>query len=58
VDTHDTTMLILALDTAILEAAKAVAQTPADALEYKGYCYALSEFNRIKTELEATWNSA
>ena len=49
---HDITMLTLALDTAILEAEKAVAETPVRALEYKGYCFALSEFNRLKAKLE------
>ena len=51
-DKHDITMLVLALDTALLEATKAVAQTAADALEYKGYIFALSEFNRLKIKLE------
>ena len=54
-NSHDATMIILALDTAILEATKAVAQTAADALEYRGYIFTLSEFYRIKTELEAAW---
>ena len=46
-------MLGLALDTAIAEAAKAVAQTAPDALEYRGYVFTLSEFNRLKQKLEA-----
>ncbi len=50
---HDRAMLGLALDTAIAEAAKAVAQTAPDALEYKGYVFTLSEFNRLKQKLEA-----
>lgn len=51
-DRHDATMIILALDTALIEATKAVAQTAPDAPEYKGYVFALSEFNRLKNELE------
>ena len=52
---HDAGLVILALDTAIVEASKAVAQTAPDAPEYKGYVFALSEFNRIRNEIEETW---
>lgn len=51
-DSHDITMLQLALDTAILEAEKAVKETPTDAYEYPGYVYAMNEFKRLRKEIK------
>lgn len=48
---HDRTIIQLALGTAVLEATKAVAETPADHPEYKGYVFYLSEFNRLLEKL-------
>ena len=49
---HDKTILILALDTAITEASKAVSHTDPRAVEYRGYVFALHEFQRVKIKLE------
>lgn len=49
---HDRTMMILALDTAITEASRAVSRTDQRAPEYRGYQFALREFERLKRQLE------